>query len=331
MPILEAGLISGYDRDKTAIYLWQELANHNVVYDYSTFIQHFPEDLKRKYSKSGDTPHLQHDYIKLGSLSDGALVRKCACGKYEINGMPADLQIEIETTPDQDARALLDVERIVLPKSIILEANKTVLNFLDVFKTFVKEFDVKCRNPKILKDLENDMTYKDVARMCISLQHLYEPPLDKMFHEGAAPSIMNQMLDETNFRAPVTMYQKALCYLLQDLTTYRQWAHKLSISPRQHQRIRERLEDWAPKKAEKIIKNVAGSHECPSCEFNLISMKEKYGVTVTKDVDKMNNPKPRKIIYGDKAYEVPKKYEKRGMNPIDVAYEIFAGKIKMKI
>jgi len=327
VPVLASGMVDGFTRDKSAIYLWEELEKHNVSYSYGHFIELFPEDLKRKYQKSTESVHLAHDFIKMSVLSDGTIVKKCVCGQFEINGMQAQL-VEKASPIEAKPKSKKDSAKEE-PKSIILLANKTTLEFLEIFTEFVEEFDSKCKNPAILKDLENSMEYKDLAKMCMSLQSLYSPPMDVLFHEGAPASIMNQMLDETNFRAPATMLQKGLCKLLQSLTTYRQWAHKLSISPRQHQRVRERLNEWPDKKAEKLVDNVLGSHVCPSCEFNLVSLKGNPSVKVIKSPGK-NKEKIPKILYGEKWYEVPEKYREKGMNPIEVAYEVFAGKISLK-
>jgi len=125
------------------------------------------------------------------------------------------------------------------------------------------------------------------------------------------------MLDETNFRAPATLLQKAMCASLGVMTTYRQWAHKLSISPRQHQRIRQRLDEWPDKKPETVIRHVLGSIACPNCNFNLIA--------------KRKNPNPnKKIKLGKIKMDIPKQYIKKGMNPMEALYVTFNKKLTIK-
>lgn len=282
-----------------------------------------PDHLKRKYSESEKVSLLhQHNFIKLGKMSDGALIRKCECGVYEINGIiqsPVEETEEPDETPQETAKKLIESGEKTEPDSVIRDSNRIVKDFLRRFITFIDEFDEKCKDKKILKDLESEMEWKELARQCIALQSLYDPPLDRAFAdpEEGKPSLLNQMSDECNFRAPATILQKAMCKALGNLTTYRQWAHKLSISPRQHQRIRQRLEAWPVKKAERIIANVLGSVACPNCNYNLISHRQ-------------ISSKPQKVKYGKHWYEVPKKYQDTGLNPAEVAYLVFHNKLVLK-
>ncbi len=321
VPVIEEGLIEGIDGYQTAKYLWQELVKHNVEYDYSTFIKHFPEEHKRKYLKSGHTPHLKHNFLEVDKLSDGTIVSRCECGKKAFDGMPVSLDLKVEETKEKQPQ--IQPKKAKLPDSVIRESIKTLMGFLLQYSILVKEFDKKCQDPKILEDLENTMEYRDLAEMFKSLENLYS--VTALSHEDGPATIMDQMKSETNFRAPATPLQLGMCYLLQSLTTFRQWAHKLSVSPRQHQRIRERLAEWPAKLASKIIENVIGSHTCPNCEFNLVSKKGNPRLKIVGQ-----KVRPQKIIFGEKWYQIPKEYEGKGMNPIDVAYEVFKGKFKLK-
>jgi hypothetical protein len=324
-PTLDSGAISGLKREDTAKFLWKEFDKHNVTIGYRWFIDLFPEDLKRKYSKSEGSSHLAHDFVKIAELPDGTIVSRCECGKKAFDGVPVTVQEAPPTPEDKPSTpsTYKPEEPQETPKSVIIDSLETATFFVKQYAKLLDEFGDKCKDPEILKDLEATMEYTDLAKMFVSLENLYTIPT--LAHEDGPASIMDQMKAESNFRAPATPLQLGMCYLLQMLTTFRQWAHKLSVSPRQHQRIRERLDEWPEKKAEKIIENVIGSHTCPVCDFNLVSKKGNPRIKVINQT-----PKPQKVYYGDKWYMIPKEYEGLGMNPIEIAYEVFRGKFKLR-
>ncbi|MFQ5750739.1 MAG: hypothetical protein ACE5HI_01975 [bacterium] len=319
-PIIESGAISGYKKEDTAKYLWDEFVKHDIDVTYKHFIDTIPDGLKRKYSKShpGDI-HETHDFIKVANGTDG-IIRKCVCGVYEIAGLvfkPEPPTTDSETEAREAAKTLtIDEERQVAQKSIIHLGLFSAKHFLHRSLELVKAIESKCNDPEILKDFEKALDFKEVMELCNKLEDLYDPQDAKVFYtkeEGEA-SLFNQMMDETNFRAPATLLQKAMCASLGVLTTFRQWAHKLSISPRQHQRVRQRLSEWPEKKPEIVIRNVLGSVSCPGCNMNLISKRKNPGpVTKTK--------------FGNTKIDVPVKYQRKGLNPLEALYLEFHKKI----
>jgi len=332
IPVVESGSITGIETSDVATYLWDELVKHNVEYDYSHFIRIFPEDYKRKYLKSGVTPHLKHTFIKTDTLADGTVVSTCECGKKAFDNVPIALEVQVEE-PRQE-RPPQDKKKYKLPESPLLDSVLVAIGFTETYLDFLGEFKKKLLSGddsaghgeeryRILRDLEGVTEYASLIDMFKSLENLYTIPA--LTHTDGVATIMDQMKAETNYRAPATPLQLGMCYLLQGLTTFRQWAHNLSVSPRQHQRIRERLADWPLKKAERIIANNLGSFSCPVCDFNLVSKRGNPHIKVVNQ-----KPKPHKVIYGSKEYDLPREYEGRGMNPIEIAHEVFKGKFKLR-
>lgn len=327
-PVLKAGVIEGYLEKDLSVYLWNEIVKYEIKISHDYFIRLIPDHLKRNYPKIDLGLSHEHDFIKSGILEDETVVRRCVCDAVEINGQIFTSEIikaetitedEEEAETKQLAKDLSYEElRAQHQKSPILLSIFITKNYLNVCYKFIKAFEEKCKNPQILKDFERDLQFKEVTPMLHKLEKLYYDHPE--FSEGEAkpgggtPTILSQMIAETNFRAPATILQKALCATLGMMSTYRQWAHKLSVSPRQHQRIRQRLDIWPDKKAATIIRNVLGSHQCPNCRFNLITRRMP--------------PKRRLAIPGKKEPEKPIEIPS---NPLEQLYQEFSKKIPHKL
>ena len=326
MPLIDSGKINGFSkREELAIYLWEQLDKYNIAepfIHYSWFIEQFPDNLKRKYSKSTDT-----DFLKAGVLKGGEIIEKSLDQKEIKIGNKIYKQVDIETNDEKikKMKQTIAVKDTKSKKSIALECIVSSRDFLTVFDGFLDKFERKLlEDPKILNDFENSLEFQELYDMCGKLVELYDPPSAKKLYDKTDPndegsaSILNQMMDELNFRAPATIFQKAMAKTLQILISYRQWAHRMAISPRQYQRVRQRLGDWPEKKASVIIHNVLGSHICPcGCRYNLISKRK-----VPKD--------PIETELAGEKYIIPKEYRKFGINPIEVCAAIFSGKIRKK-
>lgn len=326
LPLIESGKISGYTaKEELAVYLWKELVKYELAepfIDYSWFIRQFPDNLKRKYSESGYS-----DFLKAGMLKGGEVIEKSMDQKTIKIGNKIYKQVD-EQRGEQIIERVKKAEQEKEKKtkqSVVLECLYLTREFLTAFDGFVDRFEKKLgEEPQILKDFEKSATWNNLYDMCLALKEIYDPKGAKKYSDRSdpddegLPSIMNQMNDEINFRAPATIFQKAMCKSLQVLTSARQWAHMMAVSPRQHQRIRQRLAEWPLKKAQIVIHNVLGSHICPcGCRFNLISKRK-----VPKN--------PTELVLGDAKIDVPKKYRNLGANPIEICAELFAGKIKIK-
>jgi len=322
-PVLTAGVIEGYGTKDLSRYLWNEVVKYDIKISHQYFITCIPDNLKRKYPEMNVSSSHEHDFVKSGTLEDGTIIRRCVCDAVEINGQAFISEAEPPKEIEDDAKTVAkdlsyEEQRAQHQKSPILLSIFITKNYLNVCYKFIKAFEEKCKNPQILTDFEKDLQFKEVTPMLHKLEKLYYDHPE--FSEGEAkpgggtPTILSQMIAETNFRAPATILQKAMCATLGMMSTYRQWAHKLSVSPRQHQRIRQRLDIWPDKKAATIIRNVLGSHQCPNCQFNLITRKM---------------PPKKRLVIPSKNQPV-KPTEIHG-NPLEQLYREFSRKIPHKL
>lgn len=275
-----------------------------------------PDHLKRKYpeknlgssffnygkSNSGQKINISSDQKRI-QLEDGR--------KYKLE----DIHKENEKIAKQASREILKEE---LKESIVVECIRTSKEFIQQFDSFLDKFEDKFReNPKILEDFEKTLEFQELYDMCTKLKTLYDG-------EG---SIIHQMHQETNFRAPASILQLALAKTLGIMGTFRQWAAKLSVSPRQYQRIRSRLSEWPMKRAADVIRKALGSVMCPNCQFNLVSRKAhpKVEVVDSRQGDELDC----RVYLGNTEHTVPKEFTKYGMNPIEVCEQIFLKKLKV--
>jgi len=297
-------------------WLWSELVKLGINSDFighTKFYELAPEHLKRKHDKNPQADSFIHIGELLGQQTSKSSNQKVMKVGDEIWDK-RDIQKSAEKEVKESAKTLLREE---LKQSIVIEAVRTSKEFLEQFESYLVKMEDKFReNPKILEDFEKSLEWKELADMCVQLQELYKD-------EG---SIIRQMHQETNFRAPATMLQLALAKTLQLLDTHRNWAHKLSVSPRQYQRIRQRLTDWPLKRATDVILKSLGSISCPNCRFNLVSKRKHPDFKVLFDKTKENE---HVLAYlGDTSYSLPAKFQKEGSTPIRIAQEIFLGKLK---
>lgn len=323
-PVLKAGVIEGYLAKDLSVYLWNEIVKYEIRISHDYFIRLIPDHLKRNYPKIDLGLSHEHDFFKSGTLEDGTIIRRCVCDAVEINGQVfTSEETKAATVEETETKQLAqdlsyEEERAKHQKSPILLSIFITKNYLNVCYKFIKAFEEKCKDPNILEDFERDIQFKEVNPMLHKLEKLYYDHPE--FSEGEAkpgggtPTILSQMIAETNFRAPATILQKAMCATLGIMSTYRQWAHKLSVSPRQHQRIRQRLDIWPDKKAATIIRNVLGSHQCPNCKFNLVTRKMP--------------PKKRVSISQTSAPVKPTPFSG---NPLEQLYHEFSKKIPHKL
>ncbi|GKS67352.1 hypothetical protein YTPLAS73_08990 [Nitrosarchaeum sp.] len=208
-------------------------------------------------------------------------------------------------------------DSLLLPRttndSLILESLDTFKEYHMWWKRIVEVYENHLKDPNIHQDFANSLKWQEIAKFCSALGVLYGPM-----------SILQQILDEGNIKQSATMFQKAMCVMFGADTSFRQWAYKFGVSPRQHQRIRERLADWPKKDVAKIIQNVTGSYCCPSCNYNLIERKQNKKKQARK-------PNPKQISKNENSetnLEIPKKMEGKGLNPLEIAERIWKGKLK---
>jgi len=204
-PILASGAIVGFQAKDLSVYLWNEIVSNNVVISHEYFIRCIPDNLKRKYPKIDVGQSHEHSFTKISDSPDGP-IRKCMCSVYEIGGVIFEAKKETE----QDAEAIVkeaakeltkEEEREMASGSSITLGLYASKYFLQKCLDFIKAVEAKCRNPDILADFEKALEFKEVSKLMEQLEDLYDPQDAKVFYtkdEGEA-SILNQMLDETNF------------------------------------------------------------------------------------------------------------------------------------
>ena len=164
------------------------------------------------------------------------------------------------------------------------------------------------KNPDIAADM---LPYFDEYSKIASLRE----PIEFMMGEG---SILHQIDDEQNIRESATILQKAIVKLLDATLSYRQMAHFLGVSPRQNQRIRNRLAEWPAKDAKTVIRKNILSYCCQNCGMNVIT-----GKVYKKDGTEIDQVK-----LGTKYYPIPEKYKNSPLSPIQIAKDIAENKKK---
>lgn len=294
--------------------LWKEFEKNGIAgwIGHTWFYEQVPDGLKRKYHENPDT----ESFVEVDKFCGDRAYRSYDQKRIKIGDKTYVLEDTKKQNEKTDKEATRDLLKAELKTSIVIDCIRTSNDYLDQVKSFLNRMEEKFReNPKILEDFEKTLDWKELYDMCTKLKSLYDG-------EG---SIIRQMHQETNFRAPATILQLALAKTLGILDTYRNWAHKLTVSPRQYQRIRERLGEWPEKRAATIIEKSLGSVSCPNCRFNLVTHKEhpRFNVVDTKD----NSMDYLQIYLGKSLVQVPEQFQKHGATPIQVCEQLFLNKL----
>lgn len=177
--------------------------------------------------------------------------------------------------------------------------------FIDV----IEKLETHLKDDKIHKDFDNSLEWQEIAKMCSTIETLAEPL-----------GVLDQINDDLNLRQLVDNLRTAMCKFLQADESFRTWAHKFGVSPRQHQRIRERLDEWPEKKAATVIKKVLGSYLCPcGCNYNIVT--GKLHVDITDDSFFL------KYRFRDRDYKIPDEFKDKGLNPMQIAERVWMKKL----
>ena len=225
---------------------------------------------------------------------------------YRYDGMGEDLEptTNVLGNPKKYASAIAGCKSS--DDSILLEAIASFKEYHMWWQKIAIQYEAHLKDPRIHKDFEDSLEWNNVSKLCLSLRALYGPM-----------SILQQVLDEGNMRKSATLFQKAMCVMLESDSSFRYWAHKFGISPRQHQRIRMRLSDWPKKDAKTIIRNVLGSFCCPDCGFNLI---ERSKNKIKADIK--NSAKSQNVAQN------MEKSQNTISNPIEMAKSLWKGTLR---
>lgn len=197
---------------------------------------------------------------------------------------------------------------------------RSLIRFEEVLRKqadLVENLHTHLMNPKIHSDFLNVIEWREIALFCDATATLLNP--------RKTPGILEQIEGEQNIRELATIIQRSYQVLLRAFASYRKFAHKFGISPRQNQHIRTRDKDWPPKEAAKVIANVYTSYQCVNCGFNPVTHR------VNDDVKMMDDKYWLKIKMGNKPVPVPKKFKEAKLNPIEIAEQIWGRKIPVEI
>jgi hypothetical protein len=217
-----------------------------------------------------------------------------------------DEEFKLETKPRKDAEKLL--LNTSETRELTEEEKFTVdtLNSLHLFFKWMSDITVTMRDHLNKPEINNDMQpYFDEYSKIAALRD----PIEFMLGEG---SILNQIEDEQNIRESATIYQMAICKAMEATLSYRQMAQFFAVSPRQNQRIRNRLDEWPDKKPETVITKNILSYCCQNCGMNTITGK-KYN---------KNGDVTGEVKLGHKKYPIPKQFIGKPITPIHIALEV---------
>lgn len=199
--------------------------------------------------------------------------------------------------------------------------------YCDIMSGILGKFMKHLENPQIREDFEKIVSWEEIALACSTLQQLVTPIKDtykdfaKIDEQLAKHHSLKNMEESINIRQSVDCFRNAMRLLVDNAKSYRYWAHKFGISPRQHQRVRERDEDWPEMPTEQVIRDVIGSTACPGCKIDLIT-KEKYYDTPPDEIF-------IKYQFRGRKYKIPDQYKNKGLNPIEIAEKVFGKELKL--
>jgi hypothetical protein len=182
-------------------------------------------------------------------------------------------------------------------------------------------------NPQIREDFEKLVEWEEIALQCATLKQLQTPIKElyqnfaKLDKQLADHTVLKNIEENINIRQSVDAFRNCMRLLVHLLPSYRNWAHKFGISPRQHQRVRERDPDWPEKPAEMVIKQVLGSTLCPGCKIDLITKRKYY-----------DTPPDKLFIqysFKEKKYKIPDEYKNKGLNPCEIADKVWGKELRL--
>lgn len=320
-PLIKMGAIRDCkDSRGMASYLWNEILKYNngepicsEKYHYSLFSE--TQKTERKHFSTELSSVLNHEHQFIKSDHDEHVCEIQGCGAIKKNGRTYLPEPEHETESVTEHEIQKTKSTKALPDSIILEAFDVTLEYLSVFTEIVKTFKNHCSNQEILSDFEKSLSMKELVQMLLNLQELYAPV--KKLGQAATNTIMGQIQNEINIKSVATAFQLAMCKLLMTEASYRQWAHRFGMSPRQFQRVRTRLAEWPDKDAAVVIDRILGSISCPECYYNLIEAKP--GIMHEHKLIEVKK---------DKLEELETHAQMPRLNSIDKVEAVFSGKLK---
>jgi hypothetical protein len=214
-----------------------------------------------------------------------------------------------------------------LEDSFLYNAISIVEKYLESMWIINGKLKKHMEDPQIRKDFEDTIYWQEIALYCSTIEELVTPIKDhaenseKLDEQLANHTSLKSIEENFNLRQSVDTFRNCLRLLLIITGTYRNWAQKFAISPRQHQRVRKRDEDWPDKPVQKVIQSVLGSTICPACHVDLINQKKYYDVP------------PDKLFleyrFKDQKYKIPDELKNKGYSPVKIAELVFSRRLKL--
>ena len=215
----------------------------------------------------------------------------------------------------------------LLEDSFLYRSVSIVSKYFETMLEINEKFKKHLEDPDIRKDFENITTWKEIALFCSTIEELVIPikehykNFEKLDEQLAEHTPLKSIEENFNLRQSVDTFRNCLRLLMIITGSYRNWAHKFGISPRQHQRVRKRDEDWPEKSLTKVIQTIIGSTACPTCKTDLITGEKYY------------NTPPDKLFlqykFDGKKFKIPEEYKNKNYDPIKIAELVFAKKLKL--
>jgi hypothetical protein len=186
-----------------------------------------------------------------------------------------------------------------------------------------------CQDPQINADFSAVTEWEEFAFFCSTLESMITPIMaisecaQILDRQLAEHSTVKNIEEQFNIRQSVDTFRNAMRILGILDGSFRNWAHKFGISPRQHQRVRERDKDWPEKDAGTAIKQVLASYLCPHCKFDIVNNTQYVDIDLTSDEFFLT------YRFREKNYKIPDRLKAKGLNPIQIAEKVFGKTLKL--
>lgn len=262
--------------------------------------------------------------IQVGKMDALSLDKKESIRTHLYKILPDEFREQKKSVNDsqKNTSGFLPIE-----ESIVYFVTANCKAYCDIMSDILRKFLKHLEGPQIREDFEKIVEWEEIALMCTTLQQLVTPiketykNFEKLDHQLAEHHTLKNIEENFNMRQSVDTFRNAMRLLVQTTPSYRNWAHKFGISPRQHQRVRERDPDWPDKPVEQVIRDVLGSTMCPSCKIDLITKRKYYDA-----------PPDRifvQYLFREKRYKIPEQYKNKGLNPIQIAEKIWSKELRL--
>ncbi|MCV0398523.1 MAG: hypothetical protein K5785_00855 [Nitrosarchaeum sp.] len=216
-----------------------------------------------------------------------------------------------------------------IENSFMYRAIASFKSYHEIFSDIADTLLQHLADPTINKEFCDIIEWEEISEFCAILETMQTKikdaykDVDKLDKQLANFSTLEYIKEDLNIRQSADSFRDAMFVLLGADKSFRKMAHKFGISPRQNQRVRNRLDDWPKKDARKIIQMVMGSYLCPcGCGMNLVTNRRHVDITDDKFF--------LTVRYRDRKMTLPEKFrQKKDITPIAIAENQWGKKLQM--